>query len=136
GSSLGDQARQAKARDLEDLGERGFHFLSFGVPEASLERREDLPLVMAADRDDEREAELLAVRRVPPAEPLVFFVVETVQARARLLGCRRARERARPSRPAGQVGMGAQERQLLLPRGPAHDGHHRGVERLDAYEWA
>ena len=70
---------------------------------------------MVTHRDDEREAELLAIRRVQPAEALVLLVVEPVQARARLLGRRRVRQRARAGRPAREIGMGAEERQLLVP---------------------
>jgi len=62
---------------------------------------------VSAHRDDERKPELLAIRRVQPAEPRELAVVEPIQPGARLLGDGGRAQRPGSRGPPGQVRVGA-----------------------------
>ena len=103
------------ARDVEDLGEGDLQLLLDGVAQALSEGREDRPLVVVTYREDEREPEFRAIVGVQPLEPLVLLVAQPVEPGARLLGHRRLGHRTGAGGLAAQVGMGAHQRELLLP---------------------
>ena len=86
----------------------------------AVERLEDRCLVGALDREDEGKAELGAVGVIQLGEAAELLGCEPVETGAGLLAARVLGNLAGDRRPAGEVGMGTQQRQLLIRRGLAH----------------
>src|SRR5262249_60432087 len=109
-----DETVEAHTRDVEHLVERGLDLLFAPVTQSTLEGRQDARRVVPAHRDDERKAELVPVRSVPPIEPLVLFIGQTIEAGRGLLADGRRGHGARTRRLAGEIRMAAQQRNLLI----------------------
>src|SRR5262252_3397277 len=101
-------------RDQEHLFE-AVRELGLGVvAEPALELSEDAVLRVAADRDDEREAELLAVAAVEAVDPLDLVARQSIEPRAALFRSGVPRHRPGLGFLAGEVRVSAQQRELLL----------------------
>ncbi len=116
---------QADFRDAMDVAQ-AFGELEIGMMrEASLERRDDLRPAHAqsartAHGKDERKAEFLVVGGVQALDVGEFLRRAGGQARTALLRRRLRGQRPGNHRPAGQLGMRAQQRELRVAAGIAH----------------
>ncbi len=127
---LGDAVDVAQALGALEVGV---------VLEAAREGRDDLVLAQAlaarpAHGEDEREAELRPVSGVERADPRQLFGRARGEPGARLLVARRGRERVRRHRLAGELGVGADQGELLVLPGVADDLDQRALERGDGRE--
>src|SRR3954468_14752960 len=118
----GKRVLEAQAGDAGHLVEGGGELLLALVAHALLEGLQDRLAGVVAHADDEREAEAGAVGLVQLGETRVLAGREPVEPGGRLLAGGRLAERAGDGRLAGEVGMGADERETALLGRVGDDG--------------
>ncbi len=98
------------------------------VAQPAFHRREDARLVRQPHADDEGEAELVAIGRVERLEALELRQRQPVEPGAGLLGGGGLGQRRVDRGIARQLGVGADQRELLVGRRVAHHLHQPGME--------
>ena len=101
------------------------------VVEAAAHERQDGAGVVTADRENEGEVELLHVGGVESHQLRVLFVAAGVQTRPPLLARRGLRQLQSLATPGPELGMGADQIQLIL-KGCLTDGRAHCLEQVQA----
>ena len=127
-------------RDAMDVAQRLALFERRMVMHATLEGVDDLALAepraaRPAHRQDEREAELLAVGRVQAPDVRELFGRAVGQPGLALLVGRFGGERVALHLLAGEFGVHANQRELLIGGGTGHGVRHRVLQVLQRAEW-
>ena len=118
----GQLVGQTQARDFEDFRQRRLNFLLAGILEAPLEPGQDGLLAVKPGANDKGEAEFLLVGLVISLEHRNLLRRKLVQAGTGLFLGGGGGEGAGQRGPAHEVGMGANERELLFVAGGPDGG--------------
>ena len=105
------------------------------MADARLHRGENRRLIAEPRTDDEGKSEARQVGRVELLKPRQLLRRELIQSRTRLLTRRLRRQFILLRQPPRQIRMRPDQRELPLPRRPAHRRAQRRVQLPDIAKW-